>query len=88
MLRFHKFEVGDKVIRIATDEEGIIKSLGDLYGYFSYEVEFPGDGSYWLYEEDLSPVVKRNVSGCECGNKQNPRGQGHSDWCRLFKQEF
>lgn len=27
-------------------------------------------------------------SGCECGNKKNPIGQGHSDWCKLFKREF
>ena len=27
-------------------------------------------------------------SGCECGNGKNPVGQGHSHWCKLFKQEF
>lgn len=25
---------------------------------------------------------------CECGNPKNPVGQGHSHWCKLFKQEF
>lgn len=25
---------------------------------------------------------------CECGNKENPIGQGHSHWCQRFRQEF
>jgi hypothetical protein len=28
------------------------------------------------------------ASVCECGNPKNPIGQGHSYWCKLFKQEF
>jgi hypothetical protein len=33
------------------------------------------------YDTDKKPK-------CECGNKENPIGQGHSDWCDLFKQEM
>lgn len=25
---------------------------------------------------------------CECGNKANPHGQGHSDWCEMYRREF
>lgn len=25
---------------------------------------------------------------CECGNKHNPVGQGHSDWCDRYRKEF
>lgn len=28
------------------------------------------------------------IPKCECGNSKNPIGQGHSNWCNLFKQEF
>ena len=31
-----------------------------------------------------SPSIEK---GCICGSK-NPIGQGHSNWCKLFKQEF
>jgi hypothetical protein len=27
-------------------------------------------------------------SDCECGNASNPIGQGHSRWCKMFRQEF
>lgn len=36
----------------------------------------------YLYE------MKKNKSDCECGNGHNRVGQGHSSWCRMFRQEF
>lgn len=32
-------------------------------------------------------ISKKVRNECECGSK-NPIGQGHSHWCRQFKQEF
>ena len=39
--------------------------------------------------EDLDKLaeISRNPK-CECGNKENPVGQGHSDWCDLYSKEF
>lgn len=34
----------------------------------------------------LNITIQGNA--CECGNPKNPIGQGHSYWCKLFKQEF
>jgi len=33
-------------------------------------------------------AVPKVNSWCECGNPKNPKGQGHSHWCQMFKQEF
>lgn len=30
----------------------------------------------------------KHSRACECGNKTNPVGQGHSDWCKMYKREF
>lgn len=36
----------------------------------------------------LGAMFGINRHACECGNPKNPIGQGHSDWCKLFKREF
>ena len=33
-------------------------------------------------------LIPNNQLKCECGNPKNPTGQGHSDWCKLFRREF
>lgn len=37
---------------------------------------------------DMRERCEKLSDKCECGNKHNPVGQGHSDWCKLFKKEF
>ncbi len=32
--------------------------------------------------------VPTQTAKCECGNSDNPMGQGHSHWCEMFKQEM
>jgi hypothetical protein len=38
----------------------------------------------WPMADFASPKFLK----CECGNKHNPLGQGHSSWCDLYKREF
>lgn len=45
-----------------------------------------------IYQYRLATQIEIEESArgtkCECGNPSNPVGQGHSDWCKLFKKEF
>lgn len=98
-----KFDIGDKVVmredfilnsqfhnnlEYWKDRPGIIekKELGSSGG-FVYVAQFEGirviieDFQLYLYKSKV-------LSECECGNKQNPMGQGHSQWCKMFRQEF
>lgn len=44
------------------------------------------DGTYssWIESHQLKKLIIKKFD-CECGNKQNPKGQGHSHWCPIFE---
>ena len=55
---------------------------------YVYPAEVPNPGQFNDYAMHFKLVQSDLVSDCECGNKNNPIGQGHSQWCKMFKSEF
>jgi hypothetical protein len=51
------------------------------YRVFGGATEIAIDTNNVSIDIDLGP-------SCKCGNGHNKKGQGHSRWCDLFKQEF
>lgn len=85
-----KFRPGDEV-RIKNNNvihhTGLIQKAQFLSG--CYVVKFKHDSAcHFVPEHILELVEKGEKSRCECGNPLNPQGQGHSDWCKLYKREF
>jgi hypothetical protein len=66
-----------KAIRLISDGTNWTEYEPNFVGF---DLSLNGSESKWT-RVDLYPK-------CECGNKQNPIGQGHSHWCKMFKQEF
>lgn len=93
----------DKEIHITWDPSGspkFIHQWDDALGFWNdITPKSPGPGCYGgaliakhpqavefvpleLTIQDIKPVE------CECGSGNNRLGQGHSDWCKLYKREF
>ncbi len=99
MLIYKKFKDGDLVSPVE-DFIAMKKDwIGEVLSYVNslkpyYIVEFPSieewDGQLIFcepHEIELATIEPKKAV-CECGNPKNPAGQGHSGWCKLFRQEF
>jgi len=56
----------------------------DTYCESCYETYLMGAYSSMVKPEPTMFVGPK----CECGNKGNPIGQGHSNWCDMFRKDF
>lgn len=71
-----KFSSGNGVQVVPTSQGNITISLPKPGKYYYIIVSGGGGGAGGVFKE------------CECGNKKNPMGQGHSSWCQMYKKEF
>jgi hypothetical protein len=88
--------VGDKVSPIRDLDGVTTKDIGLIVwveifpkGPLRCLVSFAVSSVTVFRQSDLKLCGNDNHDdGCECGNPDNPIGQGHSKWCKLFRQEF
>lgn len=58
----------------------MIDERGNLIWYLKkHRGKWPGVGVF----QDNDPTLNT----CECGSGSNLRGEGHSDWCKLYETE-
>lgn len=78
----------DWIWTVAPAPPGFINPMGQTIKGSSYSIPQP-EHSVRAAQYD-APIRDPRIKSpdCECGNKGNPSGQGHSDWCKVFFREF
>jgi hypothetical protein len=93
-LEMKQFKDGDIVIDLVTGSIGQVlhyKAHIDMYRVnFGHKYAYLRGSDLELYYKPLESIqinISIALDTCECGTK-NPMGQGHSRWCKLYRQEL